>query len=220
MDSDEWWPDVTLPMLENARKRLRELVRFIERQKRYFVFLDIEDDWEPGLEISYRGTDEKPTTAPAPHKRSVEKFLREHSDTGVVGRLRCNQELSMEDLEELDRKLFEVGGFPDRATFEREIGPQEELGEFVRRCVGLEPAAMRVAFARFLEDGTLTPAQISFVEAIVAYLAQNGLLDRRQLAQDPWKNIHARGMMDLFGSARAREIISIIEAVNGNALVM
>jgi len=32
--SDEWWIDVTLPMLELARLRLRSLVRFIEKTSR------------------------------------------------------------------------------------------------------------------------------------------------------------------------------------------
>ena len=54
----------------------------------------------------------------------------------------------------------------------------------------------------------------------MASLAKNGLLDKKQLKEDPWKNIHAPGMLDLFGSARAREILGIIDAVNGNALAI
>ena len=30
---DEWWQDVTVPMLESARKRLRGLIKLIERAK-------------------------------------------------------------------------------------------------------------------------------------------------------------------------------------------
>ncbi|MBW3636541.1 MAG: DEAD/DEAH box helicase family protein [Armatimonadetes bacterium] len=220
MDTDDWWVDVSLPILENARKKIRDLVRFIEKSKRYFVFLDIEDDFEQGQEIVYAGADAPLATSPALYKRSVEQFLHTHRESGVVGRLHRNEELAPEDLEELDRQLFQVGGFPDRATFEREIGPQEDLGEFVRRCIDLENAALRGAFAKFLDGGTLSPAQIAFVEAIVAYLAQNGMMERKQLSQDPWNRIHARGMTDLFGSVRAREILSIIDAVNHNASVI
>jgi len=37
---DEWWIDVTLPMLETVRLRLRSLVRFIERTRRNPVYTD------------------------------------------------------------------------------------------------------------------------------------------------------------------------------------
>lgn len=221
MDSDEWWSDVTLPMLESARKRVRDIVRFLPLEKRHFVHLDLEDDFEVGIEIAPFDGAAGAATALPNYRVAVEKYLKSHRETGVVGRLHRNEALLLSDLEELDRQLFEVGGFPDRATFEREIGPQPDLGVFVRSLIGLEPAAMRAAFAKFLDAGTLSPVQIGFVEAIVAYLAQNGLmLDKRQLAQDPWKSLHARGMTDLFGPTQAREIIGVIDAVNANASVM
>lgn len=40
---DEWWVDVTLPMLELARLRIRGLVRFVEKTKRNPVYTDFED---------------------------------------------------------------------------------------------------------------------------------------------------------------------------------
>ena len=35
---DEWWQDVTVGMLENARKRLRALVKFIEKRQRKPIY--------------------------------------------------------------------------------------------------------------------------------------------------------------------------------------
>ena len=34
IQTDAWWEDVTIPMLERARKRLRALVRLIEKTQR------------------------------------------------------------------------------------------------------------------------------------------------------------------------------------------
>ena len=39
---DEWWNDVTLGMLENARKRLRLLVKLIEKSKKKVVYTDFD----------------------------------------------------------------------------------------------------------------------------------------------------------------------------------
>jgi type I restriction enzyme, R subunit len=44
MQSDAWWDDVTTPMLDNARKRLRLLVKLIEKAKRQPVYTDFEDE--------------------------------------------------------------------------------------------------------------------------------------------------------------------------------
>ncbi len=41
---DEWWQDVTLPLLETMRRRLRGLVRLIEKTKRSIAYADFEDE--------------------------------------------------------------------------------------------------------------------------------------------------------------------------------
>ena len=42
VQSDEWWTDVSLPMLEHVRRRLRLLVQFIEKHKRKVVYTDFD----------------------------------------------------------------------------------------------------------------------------------------------------------------------------------
>ena len=43
VQTDEWWQDVTVPMLEVMRSRLRSLVQFIDRHQRKPVYTDFED---------------------------------------------------------------------------------------------------------------------------------------------------------------------------------
>ena len=50
IQTDEWWQDVTTPMLETVRKRLRALVKLIEKQKRKPIYTDFED--QMGSEIA------------------------------------------------------------------------------------------------------------------------------------------------------------------------
>ena len=44
VQTDEWWQDVTVPMLEVVRRRLRDLVKLIEKQKRKPIYTDFEDE--------------------------------------------------------------------------------------------------------------------------------------------------------------------------------
>ena len=55
IQSDEWWQDVTPAMLEDARKRLRLLVRLIEKQKRKIIYSDFEDELGAETEIDLLG---------------------------------------------------------------------------------------------------------------------------------------------------------------------
>ena len=41
---DEWWEGVTLPMLEQARRKLRALIKLLETTKRKVVYTDFEDE--------------------------------------------------------------------------------------------------------------------------------------------------------------------------------
>src|SRR5439155_734641 len=43
VQTDDWWQDVTTPMLETVRKRLRSLVKLIEKQQRKPIYTDFED---------------------------------------------------------------------------------------------------------------------------------------------------------------------------------
>src|SRR5207247_3051946 len=43
IQEDDWWQDVTTPMLERVRMRLRGLVKLIDKQKRKPIYTDFED---------------------------------------------------------------------------------------------------------------------------------------------------------------------------------
>src|ERR1039458_372292 len=43
IQTDEWWQNVTTPMLENVRRRLRALVKLIEKQQRKPIYTDFDD---------------------------------------------------------------------------------------------------------------------------------------------------------------------------------
>ena len=81
VQTDEWWQDVTVPMLEGVRRRLRGLVQFIDKQQRKPIYTDFEDEIgrrdgdrpsglrrEHGLcEVPRQGP-RVPARAPGPHR--------------------------------------------------------------------------------------------------------------------------------------------------------
>jgi type I restriction enzyme, R subunit len=51
LQTDEWWQDVTVPMLEVVPRRLRDLVQLIDKQQRKPIYTDFED--EMGAEVGF-----------------------------------------------------------------------------------------------------------------------------------------------------------------------
>ncbi|MEJ7715791.1 MAG: type I restriction-modification enzyme R subunit C-terminal domain-containing protein [Thermoleophilaceae bacterium] len=105
---EEWWVDVTLPMLERARRRVRSLVRLLEKRKRAIVYTDFTDELGPVEELGFAGV----TADGAGFERFREKaraYLREHEDLVALQKLRRNRALTATDLGELERVLLEAG---------------------------------------------------------------------------------------------------------------
>jgi type I restriction enzyme R subunit len=107
IQSEAWWDDVTTPMLETARKRLRLLVQLIEKAKRQPIYTDFEDQLGnetpvelPGFGV---GADFERFRAKA------RQFLRQHENHLTIHKLRWNMPLTPVDLGELERMLVEAG---------------------------------------------------------------------------------------------------------------
>ena len=129
IQEDEGWQDVTLPMRERARKRLRALVKLTDKQKRRPIYTDFEDQMGSEAPVDLPGF-----AAPDSFERFRAKaraFLRQHEDHVAIRKLRMNRPLTPADLLELERMLAEsgVGDARDleRATIEREVGGGELL---------------------------------------------------------------------------------------------
>jgi type I restriction enzyme, R subunit len=171
IQSDEWWQDVTALMLEIARKRLRALVKLIDKQMRTRIYTDFED--QMGVESA---VDLPGFAAPDSFERFRAKaraFLKEHEDHIAIHKLRMNKALTRSDLDELERMLTAsgVGGDGDVQKAKEE---SHGLGLFVRSLVGLDREAAKQAFAGFLAGKTLNANQIEFVNLIVDHLTEHG----------------------------------------------
>lgn len=107
IQSDAWWDDVTMPMLESARKRLRALVKLIEKARRQPVYTDFEDELGHESTVALPGFG-----AGADFQRfraKVRQFLRAHENHLAIHKLRWNMPLTPADLGELERMLVEAG---------------------------------------------------------------------------------------------------------------
>jgi type I restriction enzyme R subunit len=160
VQTDEFWQDVTLPILENMRRHLRQLVKLIEPKDRKIVYTDFEDEIGAAVDVTLptigAGTDK------ARFLMKVRHFLAQHENHITIQKLRRNQQLTPQDLSELERIfLAESVGSPE--DLER-IRSEGGLGLFVRSLVGLDREAAKQALAEFMSGRTLFANQIEFID--------------------------------------------------------
>jgi type I restriction enzyme R subunit len=210
IQTEAWWQDVTIPMLEALRKRLRLLVQLIEKRKRKPVYTDFEDELGDGAVIELPGF-----FAPGDFERFREKaraFLREHQEHPAIRKLRHNLPLTADDLKDLEQMLAQSG-----------VGSIEELnqaktkshglGIFVRSLVGLDREAAKQALAGFLAGKQLSANQIEFMNMIVDHLTEHGVMDAALLYETPFTDITPQGPEGLFTSGQVDELMALIRQV-------
>jgi hypothetical protein len=52
LQQDEYWADITLPMLENVHQKLRDLVKFLDKKQRNVIYSDFQDEISEVREVS------------------------------------------------------------------------------------------------------------------------------------------------------------------------
>ncbi|WP_327023427.1 DEAD/DEAH box helicase family protein [Micromonospora sp. NBC_01739] len=209
---DEWWQDVTLPMLELMRRRLRGLVGLIERAKRAIVYTDFSDELGE-ISIVSLGNSSVGTNFER-FQAKARMYLRAHEDHLALQKLRRNKQLTAGDLDELERMLVASGG--GAAEIEQARQSANGLGLFVRSLVGLDREAANEAFSEFLDGRTLTANQIAFIKLIIDHLMQNGVMNPERLYESPFSDI-APDPEALFPSADVDRLVTIINSVRDTA---
>ena len=209
---EEWWQDVTVPMLEVARKRIRALVKLIEKSKKKIVYTDIEDEIGTDTAVVLPGI---PTGIDYERfKAKARQFLKDHADHVSLHKLRRNQPLTKTDLTDLEKMLLKVGSseFVERAKQE-EAG----LGIFIRSLIGLDREAAKAAFSSFLADRAATASQIEFIDLIINHLTERGVISETALYESPFVDVSPRGPEGIFPEAKVRQIVSVLAEIRERA---
>jgi type I restriction enzyme R subunit len=214
VQTDEWWQDVSIPMLEVMRRRLRALVQLIDKRQRNVVYTDFEDELGNQLEVGLPGvsvgTDQQKFLS------KVRAFLRQHLDHLTIRKLRMNKALTKSDLAELERMLGDSGVAPVD-DIRKAANSASGLGLFVRSLVGLDREAAKEALGRFTSGKALNASQLEFVSIIVDHLTEHGVMDASRLYESPFTDLSPRGPDALFTSDQLGELINVLALVRMTA---
>jgi type I restriction enzyme R subunit len=211
--SDEWWEDVTVPMLETARRKLRLLVKLIPKGQKKIVYTNFED--ELGEVTTVHLPQVTAGLNMAKFKEMARAFLKAHESHLSLQRLRRNQPLTATDLAELEKMLIDAGGSPELINEAKE--KSHGLGIFIRSLVGLDHETAMQAFSEFISGTTATPNQIEFINLIVQELTQNGVMEPDRLFQSPFTDMNAQGPLGVFPQPKVTQIVEVLNTIRERA---
>ncbi|MEM9003107.1 MAG: type I restriction-modification enzyme R subunit C-terminal domain-containing protein, partial [Cyanobacteria bacterium P01_F01_bin.86] len=118
------------------------------------------------------------------------------------------------DLEALETMLFDAEEIESRERFEEVYGKELSLKLFIRKLVGCDRNAAKEAFSSYLVGNSMSANQIRFIENIIDYLTQNGVMDPGLLYEPPFTELHDEGLDGIFQDDDADQIIGIVRSFN------
>ena len=196
---------------ETIRKEIRDIIKYIPTYEWEPYITDFTDDIVNMAQNPY-----EPTGGELHNYRAkVNYYIRQHMDNAVISKLHTNKPLNTADIEELEKILWSELGTKEDYQQEYKDKP---LGELVREIVGLDINSAKEAFSKYLNDVNLDDRQIYFVNQIINYIVQNGMMKNFAVMQEaPFTN---KGTLDdvFTDTVVWMDIMKVIKSINANAL--
>lgn len=214
IQTDAWWEAVTLPMLERVRKRLRALVRLIEKTQRQPIYTNFQDELgaETQIEIPGYGSGSEFDR----FRAKARQFLDAHANYLTIHKLKFNEPLTATDLSELEQMLLDAGiGTSEHLEQAKQVS--QGLGLFIRSLVGLDREAAKQAFDKFLSGSAASANQIEFINLIIDHLTHHGSMDPGLLYESPFTDFDAQGPEGIFSANQVDTLISVLENIRAAA---
>lgn len=209
VQSSDFWSEANIFELEEVREVMRDLVQYLEKEERKTYYTNFKDTFKTIVDGApiYGSNDLRN------YQKRVNEYLKEHQDEMAIFKLRHNKPLTKDDVDYLEKVLWNELG--TREEYENEYG-DTPITKLVRQVVGLDRGAVSAAFSEFLSEERLNAKQIKFVRLIIDYVVINGHLEKEVLQQDPFRELGS--VVDLFESNRQdlSGILAVIDVINNN----
>jgi type I restriction enzyme R subunit len=212
VQSETFWQKIGLLDLERVRQELRELVKFTvdDEGGRRVVYTNLTDE----VMVVREGETLGPAYNFDDYKLKVNRYIEHNRDHIAIYKLRHNIPLTMADYESLEQ-IF-TGELGTAEDYRREF-QDTPFGLLVRRIAKLEYDAAMQAFSEFINDQSLTQAQIVFVRKVIDYIVQNGYIEHvSDLLKAPFDK--PQSFVKLFDEAKRQRLVEVINQVRDNAV--
>ena len=209
VQTEEFWNNSDIIDLENVRLALRDLMQLIDPERRKIFYVDFDD------QFTIMKIDEDPNIYTyidlSNYNDKVESYIREQSSNPILSKIYNNEKISQEDLQELEKVIFEDLG--SKEDYQKYYG-DKPITILIREINGLEKEAVERAFAEFMHKYNLNKSQTEFLRVLKEYLEKNGHMDLAQFQNEPFSSIGS--ISQIFSEDRKQilDLVAIVKAIN------
>ncbi len=170
-----FWDNKTLASIENMRKQIRDLLKYLGGDNGKTFTVTIGDTVTDGGVAGKINTD-------VSYREKLLDFLTQQRNHPVLQKIHNLEHLSIEDIDELERVLWQELG--TKEDYERYLRREQMTADipvaaFIRKVVGLDRKKAIDLFTRFISANSLTAGQEEFINNILNYVCQNGDMEKR-----------------------------------------
>ncbi len=162
------WDNCSLGWLEKVRLDLRDLIKFLMGNKGQTFTIDIEDIMIDNGESA--GIDMRVS-----YRKKVMDYLLENKHAPVIEKIYHLEQLTTDDILELERILWEELG--DKEDYEKFVADKscgENVAILIRSLIGVDREIALQRFNKFLDGNELNADQQEFLNQILDYVCENG----------------------------------------------
>ena len=172
------WENVSLQWLEKVRQDLRDLMKFIVGEKGKWFIVDIED-------VITDNGESRGVPVRSSYRQRIIDFLAVNRHLPVLDKIYNLEQLTVEDLRELERILWsELGSKDDYLKYTAGMPCGPNVAIFVRSLIGVDRKEAMRRFGDFITGAELNAEQEDFLESIVSYVCENGDITKEIVVND------------------------------------
>jgi type I restriction enzyme R subunit len=155
------------------------------------------------------------------YKDMVEAMVQELADQNpVLKKIKSGDRITEDELNELAQMMNEKDPFVTEKLLQRVYGNQHaKFLQFIKHILQVEivhsfEETVTLAFDEFIKlHNNLSSNQIEFMTVLKKYLIDKGRIEKKDLINPPFTQLHPQGILGVFSPQEIEEIITVIQRV-------
>jgi len=155
------------------------------------------------------------------YKEMVESMVQQLADDNpILRKIKSGEAITDEELNELAQMMNEKDPFVTEKLLQRVYGNQHaKFLQFIKHILQVEivhsfEETVTLAFNEFIQiHNNLSNNQIEFMTVLKKYLIDKGKIEKKDLINPPFTQLHPMGIMGVFSPKEIEEIITVIQRI-------
>jgi type I restriction enzyme R subunit len=153
------------------------------------------------------------------YKEMVEAMVQQLAGQNpILQKIKSGETITEEELNELAQMMNKKDPFVTERLLQRVYGNQHaKFLQFIKHILQVElvhsfEETVTLAFDEFIKlHNNLSSNQIEFMKVLKKYLVDKGKIEKKDLINPPFTQLHPQGILGVFSSLEIEEIITVIQ---------